>query len=376
MAAIGLVALANSSRQPELVRHARTKYSEAIHRVNTALSSPVESVKDSTLMSVISLGVFEHVSNLESWARHVHGAAALLVARGKSQFSSTAALLMFNQVRTDLVFACVHDNRPFPQDMWELQDVAMKHVDPTSAFWLLGVLAAQHANLLWGVRDNNGEIPWTVFLEQATTLQKDFQHVLELLAVQEPYTPCQAADADSELFYNGRYDMYQSTWAIRVWNNARMAQMVICNIMYYLLNKILSTDLAPQTRAHLNLELRESLQLQATLAGDMLATVPQGLGLVSPTFTGYHFPSVDTLSTNASGGYLLTWTLYTAGQSMVVGSKTRQWVVGRLQHIGQYAGNAVALQLLDVIVKLHKIRLREECDNEAKKMVDVYDLRN
>ncbi|KAJ0423324.1 hypothetical protein BJY00DRAFT_321961 [Aspergillus carlsbadensis] len=378
MAAVGLVALANSSRQPELVRQARTKYSEAIHRVNTALSSPIESVKDSTLMSVISLGVFEHVSDLESWARHVHGAAALLVARGKSQFSSTAALLMFNQVRTDLVFACVHDNRRFPQDMWELQDEAMKHVDPASAFWLVGVLAARHANLLWSVRENNGEIPWTVFLEQATTLQQDFEHVLGLLAVQEPYTSCQAADGDSDLFHNGRFDMYQSTWAIRVWNNARMAQMVLCNIMYYLLNKVLATDLAPQTRAHLMLELQDALQLQAKLAADMLGTVPQGLGLVSPTVTGAHLPVVGCSSTNAnaSGGYLLTWCLYTAGQSMAVRSRTRQWIVRRLQHIGQYAGNAVALQLLDVIVQVDKIRLKEECDEEAKKMVDVYDLRD
>jgi hypothetical protein len=281
---------------------------------------------------------------------------------------------MFNQVRTDLVFACVHDNRPFPQDMWELQDEAMKYVDPSDAFWLLGMLAARHVNLLWEVRENNGEIPWTGFLEQVTTLQRDFQHVLGLLAVQEPYTSRQAADSDSNLFHNGRFDLYQSTWAIRVWNNARMAQMVICNIMYYILNKVLSTDLAPQTRAHLNLELRDSLQLQAQLAADMLGTVPQGLGLVSPTLMG-NVPPVECSSTNASGGFLLTWTLYTAGQSMAVKSKTRQWVVRRLQHIGQYAGNAVALQLLDVIVKVDKIRLKEECDDEAKKMVDVYDLR-
>ncbi|KAJ5997785.1 hypothetical protein N7522_009445 [Penicillium canescens] len=61
---------------------------------NIALVSPVEAVKDSTLMSVISLGVFEHVSNFESWVRHVKGAAALVIARGKSQFSSPTAILM------------------------------------------------------------------------------------------------------------------------------------------------------------------------------------------------------------------------------------------------------------------------------------------
>jgi hypothetical protein len=69
MAAVGLVALA--TRQPELVHHAYAKYSEAIRHVNNAIASPTESVKDSTLMSVILLGVFEHVSNFESWVRHV-----------------------------------------------------------------------------------------------------------------------------------------------------------------------------------------------------------------------------------------------------------------------------------------------------------------
>lgn len=64
MAAVGLVALA--TQQPELVSHARNKYSEAIRHLNFALASPVEAVKDSTLMSVISLGVFEHISNSES----------------------------------------------------------------------------------------------------------------------------------------------------------------------------------------------------------------------------------------------------------------------------------------------------------------------
>ncbi|KAL2840532.1 hypothetical protein BJY01DRAFT_236736 [Aspergillus pseudoustus] len=356
MAAVGLVALANATRRPELARHARTKYSEAIHLVNTALSSPVESLKDSILMSVISLGVFEHVSNVQSWARHVQGAAALLVARGKSQFSSTAAMLMFSQVRTDLVFTCVHGHKPFPQEMWELQEEAAKHVDSSRAIWLLGVLATRHANLLYEVRKNEGEIPWTYFLEEANRLRRDFQDMLELLAVQEPYTSARASEAsDPEIFHNGRFDLYQGSWAIRVWNNARMLEMVFCNIMYYLLNKILAMDLAPPTRAHLQFELRETFLIQAKLADDMLATVPQGLGLVSPAPDPP--PPAHLSSTNVPGGFLLTWCLYTVGQSMVTSSATRQWIARRLRDIGQHAGNAVALQLLDVIVKIDKIRL-------------------
>ncbi|KAL3459703.1 hypothetical protein BJX64DRAFT_200202 [Aspergillus heterothallicus] len=372
MAAVGLVALANATRQPELVRHARTRYSEAIQRVNTALSSPVESLKDSILMSIISLGVFEHVSNMQSWARHVQGAAALLVARGKSQFSSTAAILMFSQIRTDLVFVCVHSHQPYPENMLALQEEAMKHVDCSRAIWQLGVLATRHVNLLYGVRKNEGEIPWTYYLEEANTLRRDFQDMLALLAVQEPYTTTRGTDGDPEIFYNGRFDLYESTWAIRVWNNARMLEMVFCNIMYYLLNKVLATDLAPQMRAHVQLELGQTFQVQAKLMDDMLATVPQGLGLISPSVD--HCLTADRSSTNVPGGFLLTWCLYTVGQSMVATSTMRQWVARRLRDIGQYAGNAVALQLLDVIVQIDKIRLMEEGGGAANKMVDSYDL--
>ncbi|KAL2807926.1 hypothetical protein BJX63DRAFT_439790 [Aspergillus granulosus] len=332
MAAVGLVALANLTQQPELVRQARTKYSEAINRVNTALSSPVESLKDSILMSVISLGIFEHVSNLEPWARHVRGAAALLVARGKSQFSSTAALLMFNQVRTDLVVACIHSHKPFTQDMWKLQEEAMKHFDPSRAFWLRGVLAARHTNLVW----------------EETALRRDFQHVLGLLVIQEPYTSTQASDSDPDVFHNGR------------------------SLQYYILplEYDLATNIAAETRAQLTLELEETLGIQSKLEEDMLATVPQGLGFVSLSPDDHpHFPS-----TNVSGGYMLTWCLFHSREFYKGGCETRQWIIHRLRHIGRQVGNAVALQLLEVIGKIDKVQLEEERDKNAKQMVDAYDL--
>ena len=354
MAAVGLVAFANSSQQPELVSHARVKYSEAIRNVNTALASPVESVKDSTLMSVISLGVFEHVSNFESWVRHVQGAAALVVVRGKSQFSSTAAILMFNQVRADMALACLHSNQPFPEDLHELQEEANKHADTSSAFWLLGVLATRCANLLWSVTRNIGEIPWFDLLEESTALHLDFQNVLGILATEEPYTTIEKSDGDPDIIYNGRFDLYKTSWAIRVWNNSRILQMIICEVMCYLLNKVLATDLAPVIRSHLKLKLQGTLQILLKLADDMLATVPQALGFVS-TAPGRD-PSVDfSAHASVSGGYMLTWCLYMVGKSPVIKSKTRKWIIRHLQDIGKNAGIAMALQLLEDIIKIDRL---------------------
>ncbi|KAJ5334522.1 hypothetical protein N7452_006925 [Penicillium brevicompactum] len=373
MAAVGLVALANSAQQPGLVSHARAKYSEAIQQVNFALMSPTESLKDDILMSVISLGVFENVSNFPSWARHVQGAAALVVARGKSQFTNTAAILMFNQVRADMVVACIHDHKPFPEDLRELQEEAVKHTAASGAFWLLGVLASRHVNLLWKVRQNDPRINWTALLEEATALQLDFERLLGALAIEEPYSTIREPGADPEIIYNGRYDLYPSSWAIRVWNNARMLQMIVCNIIYFLLTKSLTMNLTPVLRTHATLRLQQTLQIQSKLENDMLATVPQALGYI-PSSPQSHVAIGHSSPANVSGSYLLTWCLYTVGQSTVVQSPTRQWVIRRMREIGQNTGISVALQLLEDIVKLDELQQAVN-DDKPRGVVDVLDIR-
>ncbi|KAJ5832383.1 hypothetical protein N7474_000694 [Penicillium riverlandense] len=360
MAAVGLVALA--THQPELVDRARAKYSEAIRHVNNALASPVEAFKDSTLMSVISLGVFEHVSNYESWVRHVKGAAALVVARGKAQFTSPAAILMFNQVRADMSIACVQGIQPFPEDMRELQEEASKHIDTSSAFWLLGVLATRCATLFADVAKNNQDIPesaftpWSHFLREATALQDDFQDVIALLSTQEPYTTTLESSGDRDpMIYNGRYDLYETFWAIRLWNNSRILEIIVCEIVCWLINKILSTELAQpaQDRLNLILKLQETLQIISKRGQDILASVPQGLGYISISKSQN---SVDgSPQASVSGGYMLTWCLYTVGKSPVVNHETREWIIKQLQGISKSAGVAMALQLSQDIVKIDRM---------------------
>jgi hypothetical protein len=353
MAAVGLVALANSTQQPELATYARAKYAEAIHKVNNALASPVESIKDSTLMSVISLGVFEHISEYQSWVRHVEGAAALVVARGKSQFSSPAAIRMFNQVRADLVLACLHGARPFPKDMLELQEEASKYADVRGSYWLLGVLGTRCANLLFRVRNrkNTGVIPWPECLKEAIMIEGAFQRAVEILAVEEPYTALRDHDEDRKITFSSRVDFYRDAWAIRVWNNARKLQMILCEIMWYLLSKLLATDLAPAVREQMGLKLNETLQTLSILGNNILATVPQALEFVSTA--PEKPPSVDlSFRGSVSGGYMLTWCLYMVGKCAVTKSETRKCIIQHLQDIGRNTGNSIALELAEDIVRI------------------------
>ncbi|OJJ43935.1 hypothetical protein ASPZODRAFT_72833 [Penicilliopsis zonata CBS 506.65] len=357
MAAVGLVALANATQQPELAGQAQAKYSEAIRQVNMALASPVDSVKDSTLLSVISLGVFERISGHESWIQHVQGAAALVVARGKTQFSSPTAIRMFAQVRADLVLACLYVATPFPRDMLELQDEAALHTDTSCPLWLLGVASTRCTNLLMRVKKNylDGAVPWSKFLEEAIVVERDFEYALKLLALQEPYTTIQedSGELDPNIAYHGRFDLYHDCWAIKFWNNSRSVLMILGEILCFLLNQaLLAPDLVPETREPLSVKLQETLQTMSKLGTDVLATVPQVLKLVSSA-SGAPRPPVDlTFHGSVSGGYMLAWWLYTVGKCVVTTSEARKWIIHRLQHIGQKTGVSIAAELVEDIVQI------------------------
>lgn len=354
LAAIGLVALANSTQQPELASHARAKYLEAIHNINTALASPSESVKDSTLMSVISLGLFEQVSGFETWVRHVEGAAALVVARGRSQFSSPVTIRMFNQVRADLVIASLHGTKPILGGILELQEEAAGHTDTASAYWQLGVLGTRCANLLFALRNLTGEGPWAGFLEEATSIEHDFQRTIESLVMVEPYTTTQEPLGDPSNILNGRVDRYQDIWAIRVWNNSRNLQMILCEIICFLLNTLLGKNIAPALQRSMSHRLQETLETLSKLGNDCLATIPQAMELSSSSSDPR--PSVDlSFRGNISGGYMLTWSLYMVGKCAVTTKDTRKWIIQRLQSIGSNTGTSIALQLVEDIIKIDQL---------------------
>ena len=353
MAAVGLAALASSRQQLEMASHARAKYSEAVRSVNSALTSPVEYAKDSTLMSVISLGVFEQVCEYRSWMIHAQGAAALVVARGKGQFSNPIAIHMFNQVRADLMIACIHAEKPFPEDMLALQQEASKHAEASSPFWFLGELGTRCANLYKSVLEQKlkGELPWTELLSQANLLERDFSDLVSLLVVQEPYTTVRGSVGDPKAVYNGRYDLYSDLWAVRLWNNWRSLRMIVCRIRCFLLKKVIESDgLASATLLHMESRLQETLQILSRLGDDILATVPQTLQFLNPASDPS--PSADpSLHDSVSGGYMLTWALSMVGKSPATSSETRAWVIQCLQDIGRRNGVSIALQAIDEIME-------------------------
>jgi hypothetical protein len=143
-------------------------------------------------------------------------------------------------------------------------------------------------------------------------------------------------------------------WAIRVWNNSRNLQMVLCEITSYLLNEFLGKDLSPATQKNMNDRLQETLQTLSKLGNDFLATIPQAMEYAS--LPSDSLPSVDlSFRGNVSGGYMLTWGLYMVGKCAVTTNETRRWIIRRLQSIGRNTGTSIALQLAENIIKIDQL---------------------
>ncbi|KAJ4157923.1 uncharacterized protein LMH87_008479 [Akanthomyces muscarius] len=348
MAAVGLMALAKSTSHFELAGSAQRKYVEAVHMVNSALESPTESLEDSTLMAVISLGVFEEISDYKSWVIHVQGAAALLVARGKEQFSSPMALKLFNQVRTDLITACVNENNPVPEDVLALQDEGKGHQDVSSSFWQIGLVGARCAKLLTNFKGYNIEIV-SDLLYEANTLEQEFGIFGQLLSLEEPYSTIQDTAGRPDLICHGRIGVYEDMWAIRIWNNWRNLLMIVCRVKLFLLNEILMNALAPDNVGQTKLQLRDTMQLLAQLGEGILATLPQAMKFQVTTYEDQTWNDGASGLSSVASAYLLAGRLSVVGQSEATNGETRQWIIQRLTDISKSARIPTALKIIEAI---------------------------
>lgn len=134
MRAVGLAGFSNMVNSPELMREARRGYSIALQLVNTALRSQVDVRKDSTLLAVMILSIFETVTgfnhrSLHAWAEHINGAAALVKLRGREQLRSRKGLRLFNRVAASLLMSCVHQELAIPANILELRTEASSFID-------------------------------------------------------------------------------------------------------------------------------------------------------------------------------------------------------------------------------------------------------
>jgi hypothetical protein len=100
--ALSLAVFSNAVKSPAVMRKARIAYVSALEETNRALTSYETAIKDSTVVAVMLLGMYEGTtytdkSSIARWSKHVTGAYTLFVLRGKSQFETDIGRQIFMQ---------------------------------------------------------------------------------------------------------------------------------------------------------------------------------------------------------------------------------------------------------------------------------------
>ncbi|KAL2830985.1 hypothetical protein BJY01DRAFT_260684 [Aspergillus pseudoustus] len=108
--AIGLSSISRLHNLPGLKRSAGEEYCLALRATNRDLQHASTAVSDSTLATVVLLGLYEiiecHESDiLHGWYNHVQGSIKLLELRGKKQLESPAGLELFRIVRLQITMS-------------------------------------------------------------------------------------------------------------------------------------------------------------------------------------------------------------------------------------------------------------------------------
>ncbi|KAK3686352.1 hypothetical protein LTR37_019895 [Vermiconidia calcicola] len=410
--AVSLASYANHMRSSELTDKSRYQYTRAISLANSALSCPESAVENTTLLSVMILGMFEVIGgrsqrSVKAWLEHVRGSAALIKLRGYEQLNTLIGRRLFLQAMTGILTSCIQLMIAIPENLMEmtrrLPDVmnfqedwvrrsiklhlAMLEVNQLRAAIAKGTITDRHAILAQAVELNQGI---TSILDDPPA-QWQFH-----------YFPADDQPGSADVFYHGFAHNYSDTTVATMWNAAR--------VMRILLNESIRDNLLkgfavkppvftlPEHTAQFQLSTDICYQLQA----EILASVPHHLGYVrriAPSWTTpgttdnwrnmeqwSNDPSATepcgegpasescspdsdvTVSTSgtavsspffyatgssnparATGGLNLLWPLFLAGMMEVSTDEVRQYCVRIFKHIGDDMGIRQALVLAKVV---------------------------
>ena len=238
MKALGLAGFSNAAHAPKLMIEAREQYLRAIRLTNTALRSPADVKKDSTLLAVVILGMFETVTgrnrrSLEAWASHVKGASALLKLRGPEQMMTPGGRRMFGQVTTSLVTACLQNQLELPEYILELRDEAAKYQPPNDPVWLFYEFMVQFTKFK-GQVDHRKITDPSVILARALELDEMSLHICSNVPPGWEYKTIYT-DQDPDIIYAGYYHVYGNFGFAQIWNGIRTFRILLHEIIQNIL---------------------------------------------------------------------------------------------------------------------------------------------
>ncbi|PQE26032.1 hypothetical protein CJF30_00000751 [Rutstroemia sp. NJR-2017a BBW] len=369
--AVGLIGYSHSVKAPELLPKAQSQYTKALRLTNAALRCPTAVKKDSTLMAILILGIYEIFTgtdqkSMQAWAQHIHGAAAVVKLRGPDAIKTPGGIRLLAHVTSSMIISCIQRDIPLPKYIVEMQELAeqsLTRVDPSwraqkAMIKFTKFNGRYHANLTTRTFSTQN------LLSQALAIDGEFldffNHVPPGWEYKTVYT-----DQDPEIVYNGHYHIYYDHWIAQIWNAIRQLRILLNEIIHALITDDLASA-QPSLRPHdpvAAFHLQNSFRNMHLMQAEILASVPQHVGYTvhpdthsssSSSQPWAHFrkdsgADCEFPVMRFSGGYFLLWPLYLAGNMPTATDEVRAYAVRNLRRIALVTGIRQAGLLAEVV---------------------------
>ncbi len=346
------------------MRHARRQYALALRTINKALGSPTGALKDSTLLAVLIMAIFEttagakqrwfpsslslyqysanryHLVSLKEWRHHMSGAATLLKLRGRAQLFTPIGFKLFMHASTHVMVGCLHQEVPMPRQLLELRKEAFLRVGDEPVWRYLR--AADEFTVFRGaIRARTLTDPENII---AGALSIDRKMAETFSNIPHDWIPETIhTKIDQYIVFGRSYDIYYDHCIAQTWNGMRTARIMLNETIRFQLTRL--DESWPGYRA----QFEESAHICIAMRDAILRSVPQHLGYVSrkpfqASLPSSSAPSIssDPLILNTShpslGGWFLIWPLYIAGTTRVASPEMRTYAASILEYVGETIG--------------------------------------
>jgi hypothetical protein len=339
MKAVGLASYAHRSSAPSLLANARYQYTKAIRLTNAALRSSEDVTKDSTLMAIQILGLFEQVTgcgqkSIQHWIEHVLGASAVMKLRGEGQTETPIGRRMLVSVTSNLLIRCVYGKIRLPAHLRQYMETAQKLSGNMSVgLNVLGVMilvADLRADIAEGILKSPIDIVLRARELDSMLLQLSEDAPADW-AYDEVFT-----DADSDIIYRGKYHVYYNSWMGYMWNSLRTQRIMIQQNLREALDAGVNSFPPVFTNDYYNTQYRLASQALLGLQEDILSSVPQHIGIGEPPRSVANISESNLVP--MSGGLFLMWPLWLAGVLDGTALPIRSFVARTLHSIGDNQG--------------------------------------
>lgn len=287
MSAVGLIGLANMTRSPEAADAARKAYGTALRLTNQALRDPDEAVKDTTMLAILILSLFEMMTEttpktLQAWQEHVNGATALAKMRGVEQFKTPGGTKMFLMLCQKVMISCIQREIPMPQTLIDLRNELAKVLNSDDPTWQIPEPIYKVLQARYDIKTGSLTDPETI-VTRLLAIEDDFESILSRFPKEWNYRTIQVTKRHPAI-HRGLCHVYPSLFLASIWNGVRTCRILVLETVLSQLHAAFqgardAAALATSRYAEVYERSRGKLE---QMVEAIIASVPQHIGLVTP----------------------------------------------------------------------------------------------